>query len=98
MFVKNMRAARQPPLMFGLLASLGFNFLMHLFYGTELFLYTPYWMYALVFFIALALADIAERRWFQYSMILVLLAFMANNFWFIFNILHGLAPFYAAVP
>lgn len=97
-FVKNIRSSKHLPLMLGLLGTLAFNFLMHLFYGTELFLYTPYWMYALVFFIALALVEFADNKWFETALTIVVLALMSNNFWFIFTILRGLAPFYAAVP
>ena len=84
--------------MLSLLGVLGFNFLMHLFYGTELFLYTSYWVYAFVLFIALALSDFAESAWLQWGLALVVFILMANNFNFIFNIFHALAPFYAVVP
>ena len=97
-FAKNIRSSKHVPLMLGLLGTLAFNFLMHLFYGTELFLYTSYWMYALVFFIALALSEFADKKWFESIVTVVVLALMVNNFWFIFTILRALAPFYAAVP
>lgn len=97
-FAKNIRSSKHLPLMLGLLGTLAFNFLLHLFYGTELFLYTPYWMYALVFFVALALSEFADKKWFESALTIIVLALMANNFWFIFTILHGLAPFYAAAP
>ena len=84
--------------MFGLLGALGFNFLMHLFYGTELFLYTSYWVYAFVLFIALALSDFSEKQWFQWGLIVFVLMLMVNNIGFIYNILRALAPFYAAIP
>jgi len=97
MFVKNIRKSQHASLMLGLLGVLGFNFLMHLFYGTELFLYTPYWIYAFVLFISLALSDFAERHWFQWVLTVIVFVLMVNNFGFIFNILRALAPFYAAV-
>jgi hypothetical protein len=97
-FVKNIRSSTHLSLMLGLLGTLVFNFLLHLFYGTELFLYTSYWMYALVFFIALALAEFAGNIWVQTALIVVVLALMINNFCFIFTIMRGLAPFYAAAP
>lgn len=97
-FVKNIRTSKHLPLLFGLLGTLAFNFLMHLFYGTELFLYTPYWMYALVFFIALALSEFVDKKWFETALVVIVLALMINNFWFIFTILRGLAPFYAVAP
>lgn len=98
MFIKNLRTSKHKSLMLGLLGALGFNFLMHLFYGTELFLYTSYWIYALVFFIALALSDFAEKNWLQWGIAILLFALMANNFNFIYNIFRALAPFYASVP
>jgi hypothetical protein len=97
-FIKNIRTSKHLPLMLGLLGTLAFNFLMHLIYGTELFLYTSYWMYALVFFVALALSEFAEKKWFEVAITIFVLVLMVNNFWFIFIILRGLAPFYATVP
>ncbi len=94
---RSLRSSIHRPLIFGLLGSLGFNFLLHMVYGTELFLYTLYWVYALVFFIALALADLAGRKWFDIFLVVILFALMANNLGFIFSILRSLAPFYAAV-
>lgn len=93
-FVKNIRSSSHLPLMLGLFGTLVFNFLMHMVYGTELFLYTPYWIYALVFFNALALAGFADKKWFESMLAIIVLALMVNNFWFIFTILRGLAPFY----
>jgi hypothetical protein len=94
-FIKNIRTSKHLPLMLGLLGALGFNFIMHLFYGTELFLYTPYWMYALVFFIALSLSEFAEKTWFQILLTLIVFIIAINNFNFIFSILKAVEPFYA---
>ena len=95
-FVKGLRSSPHLPLMLGLLGSLAFNFLLHMNYGTELFLYTPFWTYALIFFIALAFAELADKKWFKSILTIFVVALMINNFWFIFVILRGLAPFYAA--
>jgi hypothetical protein len=97
-FLKGLRSSPHMPLMLGLLGSLGFNFFLHMNYGTELFLYTPYWVYALVFFIALAYAELANQKWFEAFLITFLLLLMINNAWFIFVVLRGLAPYFAAVP
>jgi len=97
-FVKNIPSSRHLPMMLGLLGTLVFNFLVHMVYGTELFLYTPYWIYALVLFISLALSDFAERHWFQWGLAVIVFVLMINNLGFIINILRVLAPFYAAVP
>ena len=81
--------------MLGLLGALGFNFIMHLFYGTELFLYTPYWIYAIIFFLSLSLSEFAEKAWFQICLTFIIFVIMINNFNFIFSILKAIAPFYA---
>jgi hypothetical protein len=95
-FIKGLRSSPHLPLMLGLLGNLAFNFILHMNYGTELFLYTPFWTYALIFFIALAFADLADKNWFQAILTFFVVVLMINNFWFIFVILRGLAPFYAA--
>jgi hypothetical protein len=95
-FLKGLRSSRHLPLMLGLLGSLAFNFFLHMNYGTELFLYTPYWIYALVLFLALAFGDFAGRKWFESLLTIFLLTLMANNLSFVFLVLRGLAPFFAA--
>ncbi len=97
-FAMDMRASKHTPLILGLLGALGFNFIMHLFYGTELFLYTPYWVYSLVLFVALALSKFADKQWFQWGLAVTVLVLMVSNFNFITTIFHALAPFYAAIP
>ncbi len=96
LFIKGLRSSPHLPLMFGLLGSLAFNFLLHMNYGTELFLYSSFWTYALIFFVALALTELAGKAWFESALSAFLLILMANNFWFIFTILRALAPFYAS--
>jgi hypothetical protein len=95
-FAKGLRSSPHLPLILGLVGSLAFNFILHMNYGSELFLYTPFWTYALVFFTALALAGFAGRTWFEIVLAVFLLILMTNNFWFIFTILRALAPFYAS--
>jgi len=98
MFIKTWRTSKHTPLMLGLFGALTFNFVMHLFYGTELFLYTSYWVYAFVLFVALAFSDFAEKTWLQWGLAVFLLILVVNNFNFIHGILRTLAPFYAATP
>lgn len=97
-FAKNIGTSKHLPIMLGLLGTLVFNFILHMVYGTELFLYTAYWMYALIFFIALVLSEFADKKWFESILTIIVMALMVNNFWFIVVILRGLAPFYAAIP
>ncbi|HNJ12496.1 MAG TPA: hypothetical protein PLN43_02895 [Anaerolineales bacterium] len=96
-FMKGLRSSAHLSLMLGLLGSLAFNFILHMNYGTELFLYALYWTYLLVFFLALAYAGLAGRPWFEAILTLFILALMANNLGFIFAVLRGLAPFFASV-
>lgn len=98
MFGNKFRTSKHAPLMLGLLGALGFNFLMHLFYGTELFLYTSYWVYAFVLFVALALSDFANKAWILWGLSVVVLLILVNNFIFVSSIFRALAPFYAAFP
>jgi hypothetical protein len=95
-FLKNLRSSVHTSLLLGLLGSVAFNYLLHMNYGTELFLYSPYWTYLLVFFIALAFAELAGRRWFEVGLAVFVLMLMVNNAWFILVILHGLNPYLAA--
>jgi hypothetical protein len=95
-FFKNLRSSIHTPLMLGLLASVAFNYLLHMNYGTELFLYSTFWTYLLVFFIALAFVEFAGRRWFEIVLAVFALMLMINNGWFILVILRGLNPYLTA--
>jgi len=94
-FLRGLRTSPHVPLMLGLLGTLAFNFFLHMNYGTELFLYTPYWVYALIFFIALAYAELASRKWFEAILVVLLLLVMINSAWFLYVIERGLAPYFA---
>jgi hypothetical protein len=93
-FLKNIFSKDEnTPLLYGMLGGVAFNFFLHMNYGTELFLYTPYWTYLIVFFIALSFKGLANLRWFQVFIALFLLMAFANNLKFIHIILSGLAPY-----
>jgi uncharacterized membrane protein (UPF0136 family) len=96
-FFKNLKSSSHTPLMLGLLASVAFNYLLHMNYGTELFLYSTFWTYLLIFFTALALAPLAGRRWLEVVLATFALMLMINNGWFILVILRGLDPYLSAV-
>ena len=96
LFFKNIRTSPHTPLMLGLLGSVAFTYFLHMNYGTVLFLYSPYWTYLLIFFIALAYADFAGKRWFEAVLTVFAVTLMINNAAFIFIILRGLAPYLAA--
>lgn len=77
MFLLNFRKDVHLRLSLALIGCMGFNFLLHLRYGKELFLYTPNWTYALVLLLGMAWRRFAGERWFQ----LVLLAFLFLLAW-----------------
>lgn len=70
-----------------------FNFLLHLNYGYEPFLYSPDWAYALIFFIALVFAPLAGNRFFQGGLFLFLIFLAYNQFQFFQFIFETVAPF-----
>jgi hypothetical protein len=76
---------RSPHLRFQVtaLALFGFNFILHLDYGFEPFLYTPNWTYLLVIFVALSLAGLAQRRFAQLTFAACLLTLTVNNIVFV---------------
>jgi hypothetical protein len=91
MFIKNFKTSPHTPFMLAFLGCLGFNFLLHMNYGTEMLLYTPNWTYALALFVALALADFADHRWFLLFTAVLVLTILANNAWFMFIVIKLLA-------
>jgi hypothetical protein len=56
-----------------------FNFVLHLRYGKDVFLYSTNWTYALVLFLGLAWKELAGKRWFQIVLLVFLALLLANN-------------------
>jgi len=56
-----------------------FNLILHLYYGQELFLYSPDWAFALIFFVAFGLAPFRENRFFQIGFLLFLIGLAGNQ-------------------
>jgi len=92
-FIKNIRS-ENTPLLLSLLGGIAFNFILHMNYGDEIFLYTSYFTFLVVFFVAAALKDLANQKWFHYAFTIFLIMAMINNLRFIFVIMDGLAPYY----
>jgi hypothetical protein len=65
-----------------------FNFLLHLRYGKDIFLYSTNWTYAIVLFLAFAWKELAGKRWFQIILLVFLALLMANNSRLIFTMLN----------
>ncbi|MCE9647060.1 MAG: hypothetical protein K8S20_13745 [Chloroflexi bacterium] len=95
-FFKGLKSSVHMPLMLGLLGCLVFNFVLHMNYGEEFFLYSTNWTYLLVFWTALAFASLSGRRWFESILTGFVWMMMMNNAWFIFVILRGLAANFAS--
>ena len=70
-----------------------FNFILHLNYGYEPFLYSPDWAYAVIFFVAVSLAPLAEKRVFQGGLFAFLMLLAYNQFHFFQFIFKTIAPF-----
>jgi hypothetical protein len=86
LFLKNIkRHDNRFPFAFILL--LLFNFALHMQYGKDVFLYATNWTYALVLFLALAWRELADKEWFQISLLVFLALLLANNSRLIFTML-----------
>ncbi|HEY2980086.1 MAG TPA: hypothetical protein VGJ22_02810 [Anaerolineales bacterium] len=70
-----------------------FNFLLHMGYGYEPFLYSANWTYALILFVALSLSELADRRWFQAVLLLFLGLLIFNQWKFMQLIFDSISPF-----
>ncbi len=55
------------------------NFVLHLQYGKDIFLYSTNWTYAIILFLALAWKELAEKRWFQITLLVFLALLLENN-------------------
>ena len=93
-FVSNIIRTRKVDLSVAFLLSILFNFVLHVNYGYEPFLYSPDWAYALIFFVALSLAPLAKNRYFQCGMLIFLILLAYNQFQFFSFILATISPFY----
>ncbi|MEW6404224.1 MAG: hypothetical protein AB1649_20700 [Chloroflexota bacterium] len=86
LFLRNLRKADnrfQIALIFILL----FNFALHLRYGKDVFLYSTNWTYAIVLFLALAWKELADKRWFQITLLVFVALLLANNSRLIYTML-----------
>jgi hypothetical protein len=94
-FLLNLIRTRKANLSVAFALNLLFNFILHLGYGWEPFLYSPDWAYALIFFVGLSLAPLAKNRFFQGAMLAFLILLAYNQVQFIKFILETIAPFYS---
>lgn len=64
---------------FAFITILLMNFIFHLRYGKDVFLYSTNWTYALVLFLGLAWRELADKRWFQIILLVFIALLLANN-------------------
>jgi hypothetical protein len=72
---------------FAFILILLFNFVLHLRYGKDVFLYSTNWTYAIILFLAFAWKEIAEKKWFHIILLVFLALLLANNSRLIFTML-----------
>jgi hypothetical protein len=84
--VSHLRDAKYRHISTAMLACLLFNFVLHIGYGIEPFLYSADWTYALILFTGISLVGFAERTWFKFGMLAALFAILLNNLWFVYLI------------
>jgi hypothetical protein len=56
-------------------------------FGKELFLYATNWTYAIIFLLALAWKEFANKRWFQIALLVFVALLLVNNSRLIFTML-----------
>lgn len=61
-----------------------FNYLLHILYGVEPFLYTADWTYALILFVAFNANHFAQKTWFKISFLALLGLVLITNGWFMY--------------
>lgn len=76
-----------------LLASLALNFLLHIGYGSEPFLYTADWTYALVLLVAINLRYFLSYTWVKVLLLLFLAMQFFNQLWVFYLITAFARPF-----
>jgi hypothetical protein len=97
-FLRDLIRTRKADLRLAFVLCLLFNFILHLNYGYEPFLYSPDWAYALIFFVALSLAPLAKSRIFRGALLVFLIVLAYNQFQFFEFVFQTIAPFIARVP
>jgi hypothetical protein len=93
LFMIELLRTRKIDVRVSLLLCVLFNFILHLYYGYEPFLYSPDWAYALIFFVGCSLSRFAENKLFQMGMLAFVLCLAVNQWQFFNFIFNTIAPF-----
>lgn len=92
-FLWNLIYKRKVDMTLAFALSILFNIVLHSNYGQELFLYSPDWAYALIFFVAFGLAPYRENRLFQSAFIVFLIGLTINQWNFMKVIITALLTY-----
>jgi len=86
-FFKNIRVpSSYKNLSISMLFCLIFNFMMHIWYGTEPFLYSANWTYSLIIFSAITLEQLNKHAHIKMVLFALVTSIFVNNLWLIYLI------------
>lgn len=97
-FLWRLLRERKIELTLAMLLCLLFNFVIHVNYGQELFLYSPDWAYALILFVAFGLSPFAKNRFFQAGLFVFIILLAYNQWQFMSTVLNSLEAYAATLP
>lgn len=86
LFLKNLKK-QDNRFLFTFILLLLFEFALHMQYGKDVFLYSANWTYAFILFLALAWRELANKKWFQISLLVFIALLLVNNSRLIFTML-----------
>ena len=78
LFLKNIKRQDNRFLFAFILITL-FSFALHMRYGRDAFLYSSNWTYAIILFLALAWKELADKLWFQITLLTFIALLLINN-------------------
>ena len=78
-FLKQLLKRRDHWFAYAFILIILFEFIFHLKFGKELFLYAANWIYPVVLFLALGWQDFADKKPFQLALLLFIAAMLVNN-------------------
>jgi hypothetical protein len=90
---KHERKPEHNQLALSMLVCILFNFLLHIGYGIEPFLYSPNWTYALVLAVVILFQNTAKEIWFIPAWLTLVMLIAINNLWFIYLIARQVSEF-----
>jgi len=87
LFLKNFKG-QDSRFFFAFILILLFHFIVGMQYGKDVFLYATNWTYAIILFLALAWRELANKKWFQISLLVFIALLLVNNSSLIFTMLN----------